>query len=69
MENKPTKRCEGGCEVCDPYSYKVEVDLFFLNQVKSAYQHLKENSPEHFAEGWMTILDNYIKNVTRKQDE
>lgn len=63
-KDKEEKMCEG-CKLCDPYSYKVEVDLFFLNLVETVFGYLKELHPDHYAEGWGEMLQDY-KNKVKK---
>ncbi len=55
-----------GCRACDPYSYKTEVDLYFLELMKNALESLREEAPEHFARGWLELCNNYIDSCTKK---
>lgn len=57
--------CEG-CMFCDPHSYTIEVDAFFLKVMRDALIALEDEAPDRSAPGWLKLCEMYIKEIEKK---
>ncbi len=65
---KEEKMCEG-CIVCDPTSYTIEVDAWFLRITREALEKIRDRIPEAFAKGHLEICNDKIAEIEKKYNQ
>ena len=63
------KECDGDCPLCDPESYVVEVDAFFMRKVLGMYESLNRIKKDYYTTPWLgEEIDKKMKQIHKKRN-